>query len=1061
MKPKAKRIAALALSVIMICVNLAGCVQHLGSSTSKHPTSSKPGDVTSSSTHPSSTTQPTDPTHTIKPTDPTNPTHTIKPTDPTDPTHTTKAPDPTQPTDPPKPPEPKPSMGDILITEVMASNSSTLNNSFGESADWIELYNATDKDISLKGFYLSDNQGNLKKYPLPDVTIGAYQYLVVFASDIDTVTDSGEIHTNFKISAGESVVLSYDDSIFSMQKAPNDLPTDISFGFISNGEGFLNVYFATPTPGAANGGSYAEVLGQLKISGNGILINEFMMKNEGIFYDEDGDCPDWVEIRNTSDQTVSLAGFGLSDTYNEPMKWVFPNVTLEPGGYLLILLSGKTRAYTADSIYLHADFKLGDTDDGLILSNEKGLLIDRIDTVQVPNNTSYGRDPSNPTIWKFFTRPTPGRENSANGFDELSAAQVALTKKVFINEVCAVSSSSVSGVDKEDWIELYNNTDEAVNLEGWSLSKYISDLRFFTFPSVTIQPHSYLVISASGTASHSTKSLDTGFKINHTGSTLYLVDADGLVTDSFSTGLQRAGVTSGRAIEDNMLVRRFFTAATKGKANDFSSGSQAYTQSVTLESSAGVLVADSHIITMSTPQHGATIYYTLDGTVPTKESTVYTGPITLEKSASIRAIAYADGFLPSQIATQTFLITAGHKLNIVCLTCDPDDLFSDERGIWAKGPGYTETFPHTGANFWKDWEREVFFEYYETDGTLGIAFPAGIKNHGQYSRAQAQISVAINLKEAYGSGTSYYPFFGQDQITIFDNLLLRTGGQDWNYTNLIDAYCARVVNGQMDLDIMRDIPVAMYVNGEYWGMYYVREKINESYLYNHHGIEEDNLDLIKGNSIVQAGSYTAHKQLLNYIKTHDLSNQEYFDHVASMIDIEEWTNYWITESFFGNTDTGNIRFYCTKDGTGKWRWILFDMDWALYPTTYKWNMLAEFLAKSGHGSGNAFSTVIARGLFQNENFRLYFAQKYAEYMHSTLSKERLKKVLDEMVDQIDDEMVRQCERWGVLSYSKWKSNVANLYKILNARWDLTVDDLQESCKLTDAQMAELFPELYQ
>lgn len=1044
MKPHAKRLAALALSILMFATTLAGCLLEQNPTTSTRPSSSAPG--TSSSGAPSSSSG-------TPSSSPSTPSSSSKPTSPIVP--------PTSSSGPTTPAVPSPSIGDLLITEVMASNSATAEDSFGDSADWIELHNTTDKAISLDGFYLSDSEGNPTKFALPDVSIAAHAYLVVFASDRDTITAENEIHTNFKISAGENVLLSYGQDLYSMLNAPADLPTDISYGFITNGEGYLNVYFATPTPGAENGGTYAEVLGQLQIPGSGLLINEFMMNNEGIFYDEDGDCPDWVELRNASDQAISLSGFGLSDSFDDPLKWVFPDITLQPGAYLLILLSGKSKDYTDQSIYLHADFKLGDTDDGLILSNEKGLLIDRIGTVQVPDNTSYGRDPGDTTLWKFFTRPTPGWENSANGFDELSSAQAALTQKVYINEVCAVSSNSVTGLDKEDWIELYNNTPNAINLEGWSLSKYISDLRFYTFPSVTIQPYSYLVISASGVASQNTKSLDVGFKVSHTGNTLYLVDADGLVTDAFSTGLQRSGVTSGRVVENNTLVRRFFTTATKGKANNGTGSSQAYAQPVVLQSSAGVLVADSHTVTMSTLQPGATIYYTTDGTAPTDASLVYTGPITLEKSASIRAIAYADGFLPSQIATQTFLITDGHKLNVVCLTCDPDDLFSDERGIWANGPGYTETFPHKGANFWKDWEREVFFEYYETDGTLGIAFAAGMKNHGQYSRAQTQKSVSINLKEAYGSGTSYYPFFGSDQITVFDNLLLRTGGQDWNYTNLIDAYCARVVNGQMDLDIMRDIPVALYVNGEYWGMYYVREKINESYLYNHHGIEEDNLDLIKGNSIVQAGSYTAHKALLNYIKNHDLSNQEYFDYVASQIDIEEWTNYWITESFFGNTDTGNIRFYCTKDGTGKWRWILFDMDWALYPSTYKWNMLAEFLATSGHGVGNAFSTVIARGLFQNADFRWYFAQKYAEYLHTVFAKERLTAILDEMVAQIDEEMVRQCDRWGVITYTKWKSNVNKLYDILEERWDLTIDDLKESCRLTDAQMAQLFPELYQ
>lgn len=951
-----------------------------------------------------------------------------------------------------------PAEGEIVVSEVMTSNVSTVKDSFGEYTDWIELYNTTDKEISLEGFYLSDNVNKPTGYALPSITIGAYQYLVIFASGRDTVTDAGQIHTNFKVSAGETVVLSYENTVYSQLATPLDMIADISFGSITSGEDVLQVYFASPTPGAENGGSYAEVLGQLQITGTGLCINEFMMNNEGILYDEDGDCPDWVELRNTSDKPVSLLGYGLSDKYNDPMKWVFPDITLEPGGYLLILLSGKEKTYTAESPYLHAGFKLGDTDDGLILSNEKGLLIERIGIAQIPDNISYGRDPSDPTQWKFFTRPTPGRANSANGFVELSAVLAAMTQKVYINEVCAVSSSSVSGLSKEDWIELYNNTDQPVNLEGWSISKYVSDLRYYTFPSVTIQPHSYLVISASGTASYSTKSLDTGFKVSHTGNTLYLVDADGLVTDSFDTGLQRSGVTSGRVIKNNALVRRFFTTATKGKANAANGSSQAYALPVELESSAGVLVADKHTVTMTTLQPGGVIYYTTDGTAPDQNSTRYTGPVELEKSASIRAVVYAEGFLPSQIATQTFLITNGHKLNVVCLTCDPDDLFSEETGIWAKGPGYTDTYPHTGANFWKDWEREVFFEYYETDGTLGISFSAGIKNHGQYSRAQAQKSVSINLKEAYGSGTSYYPFFGTDEITVFDNLLLRTGGQDWNYTNLIDAYCARVVNGQMDLDIMRDIPVAVYVNGEYWGLYYIREKINESYLYNHHGIEEDNLDLIKGNSIVQAGSYTAHKALINYIKNHDLSNQEYFDYVASQIDLEEWTNYWITESFFANTDTGNIRFYCTKDGEGKWRWILFDMDWAMYPSTYKWNHIEEFLATSGHGVGNAFSTTIARGLMQNEGFRQYFVEQYAKYMNTTFHPDRLVAILDEMAAQIDEEMVLQCSRWGAISYKNWQKNIKNLRTMLRTRWTLAKEDLQQTFDLTDAEMARLFPE---
>lgn len=952
-----------------------------------------------------------------------------------------------------------PKEGEIVVTELMTSNKATLADAFGEFPDWFELYNATDRALSLKGCFLSDSQSKPYQYECPDVTLGAGEYLLFFASGRGTPANGTQYHTNFKISAGEGVYLTHLGDPISSLTSPKDLADDVSFGLMGDGDGNLAVYFATPTAGASNGGSYAQVQSELNLSTLGVRINEFMMKNEAVLYDEDGDCPDWVELYNATDKAISLKGFGLSDSFDDPLKWTFPDITLQPGEYLPVLLSGKDKTYTSDSIFLHADFKLSGDDDGLLLSNDKGITIDRIATVALPESASYGRDPANSGSWKFFTRPTPGKQNSANGLDTLEAFSIAALQKVYVSEVCSVSSSTQSGVPKEDWIELYNNTDEAVNLAGWSLSKSIGDLRFYTFPDVTIPAHGYLTVDAGGVASQTLKKLNTGFKISHTGSTVYLVDNEGMVTDAFQTGLQRAGVSSGRTVENGVLTRVFYTTPTKGKVNVAEGSAASYAQPAEVESLAGVLIADSHTVTMTTREKNGVIHYTLDGTKPTADSPIYEAPLELTKSAVVRAIVFVDGKIASECTTKTFLITDEHQLNVVCLTCDPDDLFSDERGIWADGPGWTEPHPHKGANYWKNWEREVFFEYYEKDGTLGVGFSAGIKNHGQYSRVMKQKSVSINLKEVFGSGTTHYPFFGEDGVSVFDNLLLRTGGQDAVYTNIIDAYCARVVTGQMDLDLMNDRPVAVYLNGEYWGMYYIRDKINESYVYYRQGIEEDNLDMIKGNKTVQTGSFDAHNELLTYIRNHDLSKQEYFDYVASQIDIEEWTNYWIVETFFSNTDTGNIRFYRSKDGTGKWRWILFDMDWACFRSTYHWNMIEEFIAPSGHGNGNAFSTTIARGLFQNAEFKKYFIETYAEYMHTVFAPERLLAILDDMVAEVDSEMVRHCSRWTAISYAAWGRNVTKLRTILQKRWDYSVGDLQETFNLSDEYMAELFPEL--
>lgn len=947
---------------------------------------------------------------------------------------------------------------DILITEVMASNDTVLKDSFGEYSDWIELYNTTDHPIDLKDCCLSDDSTNTDQFSIPDITIPAHEYIVVFASGRETLTDTGELHTSFKISAGESVCLFYDGELLTSVTVPDDLPADYSYGLVDSSG--TAVYMAEPTPKAQNTGFNAGALDDMHDDTVGVVLNEWMTKNECVMYDEYGDCHDWVELRNLSDAPVALGGYGLSDDPADPLKWVFPSVTIQPDGYLIVILSGNDIGYTSDSTYIHADFKLSENDTQLRLSNPKGVMIDSVELIPMPGTVSHGRDVSDTKQLKFFTYPTPGRANTGSSFESLEDVLSRATERLFVNEVCAVSSDRTKELPDEDWIELYNNTPTDINMAGWSLSKDVTSLRDFIFPAVTVPAYGYLVVTASDVASVNTEQLSTGFKIDHTGDTLYLSDNNGVVTDCFSTGYQQRSVTSGRVIEGQTLRRYFFSSPTKGEANDIVSAATAYAQPVRFVTESTTLTADSHLVMLETDQRNAAIYYTLDGTQPTNESTMYTSPIELTESASVRAIVYADGLLPSKTVAQTFLVDEPHELDVVCLTCDPDDLYDYSTGIWADGPGWTEEFPHLGANYWKDWEREVYFEYYDTNGQLGVGFSAGMRNHGQYSRAADMKSLSINAKEAYGSDTIRYPFFGEDGLKEFDNLLLRTGGQDWVVTNLVDAYCARVVKGQMDLDIMDEVPVALYINGKYHGMYYIREKINESYIYDHSGIEANDLDAIKGNNIVETGSSDAYKELLNYIKTHDLSKQEHFDYVASQIDVEEWTNYWITETFIGNTDTGNIRFYNSRSGNGKWRWILFDLDWALFITTYEGNSVWQMTDPNGHGAGDMFDTTISLNMLKNENYKQYFIETYAKYMHTVFDKERMLQILDDMVAQVDSEMQRHCAVWNNPSYSGWQKNVQRLRMIVEERWAICANNLRKTFSISDARMAELFPELY-
>ncbi|MFO7979116.1 MAG: lamin tail domain-containing protein, partial [Bacteroidales bacterium] len=150
------------------------------------------------------------------------------------------------------------------------------------------------------------------------------------------------------------------------------------------------------------------------LSGQGIVINEFMSLNETTAADEDGDYPDWIELYNGGNSTIDLQGYGLSDRPVEPFRWVLPQVEVPPGGYLLIWASGKDRSDSQQP--LHASFSINNSGEPLLLTHPQGTLIDSVPPIEIPADLSFGRKPSGGSAWLFFTDATPGADNVSRGF---------------------------------------------------------------------------------------------------------------------------------------------------------------------------------------------------------------------------------------------------------------------------------------------------------------------------------------------------------------------------------------------------------------------------------------------------------------------------------------------------------------------------------------------------------------------------------------------------------------------------------------------------------------------
>ena len=773
-----------------------------------------------------------------------------------------------------------------------------------------------------------------------------------------------------------------------------------------------------------------------------VRINEYATSKTQTLLSDSGEFVSWVELYNPADDPVSLEGFALSDKQSKKTKWRFPQVTLEAKSFLVVYLSGEERAFDGAG-ELHADFKLNGKEDGLFLFDENGRTVDSCKVYDLFSNLTCGR--AKDESFAFFSVPTPGKKNTGTPFYSVDSAALAGNKDLVISEVAPVNTSASSpGGVTSDYIELYNASGSALSLADYKLSDSKNAERFLSLPKKTLAAGEYAVVWCTEEKNAGGITLDLGLK--RFGETVYLMKNGGAVVDSLRYGRLSDGYCCGRDLHGEGEAV-YFDRLTPGKANPERLLS-AMLPDPAVSRDSGYVKSGTKIEIVS----DAPVYYTLDGSVPTKESAPYSGEITVNKTTTLRARAIAPGAVPSEVVTKTYLVEKKHDLPVVCLSTDADGLFSEQRGILATGSGASPEFHHGGENYWQGWEGPIHFEYMNAAGAPQVAFDGGVQVFGQFSRALEQKSLAIYLRDKYGPGEVCCPFFPNGAVNVFSSLVLRNSGQDFSSAHLRDAFCAMVMKGQVDVDFMDYRPVAVYINGDYFGLYDLREKINGDYLENHRGIDKHNTDLIKGNRIVQLGSLDDHTALLNYVKTHDLRDDAVYRRVCKWVDIDNLIEYWMCESFFCNTDTGNIRFYREKTDGAKWRWIFFDVDWALFPSTYKVNSIQRYLNPKGHGVNNGFHTTLMVNLMKNPAFRARVLKLHKKHLATTFDKDRMLKIFDRMVEEIEPEMHRHTARWKSISYEKWQSSVKQLRSIVEQMTALFKEKMKTGFSMTKAEI---------
>ena len=644
-----------------------------------------------------------------------------------------------------------------------------------------------------------------------------------------------------------------------------------------------------------------------------------------------------------------------------------------------------------------------------------------------PGASSQVTQPVNPT---GEVTPDP---NNPTGDPDIDWKTMPLTGLAFTEAMSSNSKYAALNGDYCDWIELTNVSTEPIRLSDYWLSDSKTNPQKFQLPDVTLQAGERYIVYCNGVGEGNQAS----FKISSSGEKVYLSNAEGFC--------DRIKVPSD-LIPDTSYGRKdgewlYFDDPTPGSENG--AGYAARTSVPEANYASGIYNTELQVTLFGEGD----IYYTTDGSRPTTSSTKYSGAIPVSDVTTIRTFAVKDG-RESEMTAYTYVINKIHDLPVLVVS-GPYDKTLGPNGVVAlnkKGSGI---------------EVEVMMTLIE-GGEEKFSVPCGISLSGNNngSRDIPKKNFNVKFRSSYGASKLNYKVFDDLEIETFDSLRLKGGAEDWNSAIIRDEFMTHMVIGNTALEAQASKPVVLYFAGEYWGIYFIRERFSEEYVATHYDVSEESVDLLQGvYAMEEAGTAEDFNALCSFAQKNDLSKQENYEYIASRIDLDSLMDFYICRSYMGDTDIGaNVRFFRTTEGDNKWRWMYYDLDWGfLDQKRYPKRQLSNILTNSSSHK----MQVLAWKIIHTPQGKDAYLKRCAQLMNTFLNEEYITKEIDTWKAIIESEIPNDRKRWG-MSVSGWNSAVAKLYEFVKdgARDKNVLKDLKSYFGLSDAQMKEYFGDKY-
>jgi hypothetical protein len=662
---------------------------------------------------------------------------------------------------------------------------------------------------------------------------------------------------------------------------------------------------------------------------------------------------------------------------------------------------------------------------------------------------------------------------------------VFLAQNISINEVSTTNMSNYLDANgkPKNWVELYNNNPNPILLSDYFLSDNEDNLTKYALPNVVLNGNDFILIFLDGKDMLDGNEIHTNFRINKNGGALLLSNQSGNIIDLVEIPKLPLDVSYGRSI-DGSGTWGYFESPTPLQPNIWATFYTCLMQNPQIELPSGSYSGIQQTI-VENPNSQGTIHYTLNGSEPNENSPIYGSVINIDtwnypnnlstiptnpsfnypinaysetrahtrgwlppfadvnNISVLKVKCFANGCVPSETASASYIINQSHDLPVISLVTDSLNFFDEEIGIYLYG---SDTIPNYDLEGFIS-ERNVVLTYFDEAGNVVFSENLGLRIAGGGSRHSAVKNLKLYWRDQYGKRKLEEKIFSEIDLQVFETMLLRSGGHRPD--------C--LPKDELGSDITRVLPfekstynyVQVYLNGEYWGIHSFKQKLDEDHLHNKYKIPKKELVLLFGKNRVNYGiaqDGIDYQNMVDFAFGNDMNVTENYNRLDSLMDIENYRDYMISQIFLGNGDWpySNIKFWRKRTDIntqsslghdGKYRWILYDLDGTFGGSCsdvfVTFNTLSRALTPNPPFTEY---TKLFRGLMTSEQFQRDFINRTCDLLNSSFLPKVTRPKREQIKTFLDDQVLDHVVRWRYPSIADSLHHRANEIPNL-VKWD--------------------------